>query len=402
MTIDGVEGSTDSATFPFRRSCPFALPEEYTRLREAGIVPQLPMAAGGTAWIITRYEDVRAALADIRLSNDRRHANYPSPIAIPAAMRTNGSMLGMDPPEHTDFRKLVKAEFTLQRVHRMEPRVRQLVDEHLDRFIDGGGPKDLVSQFAMPLTLAVIGELLAIPESDLEKLYDATRGMFDYARTPEQRRTAIDFLDSYFEGFVAAKFETPGDDMVSRIIARNPDFSLTEMVHLTRLLLNGGHDSTASMISLGVLTLLQHPEHYAALRETPGSAGPVVEELVRYLNVTDLATARVAAQDLVVGGSKISAGDGVYPSTAAANRDPEVFDAPEEFRPQRPGVRKHVAFGFGRHLCLGADLARLELRLVYTALARRLPGLRLAVPLEDVQILDGGFVYRPAALPLTW
>jgi cytochrome P450 len=156
------------------------------------------------------------------------------------------------------------------------------------------------------------------------------------------------------------------------------------------------------MISLGVLTLLQHPQHFAALRDDPESAEAVVEELLRYVNVTDLATARVAVNDLVIGGSKIPAGDGVYPSTAAANRDPEVFEAPEEFRPQRPNNHKHLAFGFGRHLCLGADLARLELRLVYTALARRLPELRLAVPLEDVQVLDGGFVYRPAALPVTW
>ncbi|MEU1513122.1 cytochrome P450 [Streptomyces sp. NPDC005811] len=362
----------------------------------------MPMAAGGHAWIVTRYEDVRTALSDDRLSNDRRHANYPSPIPIPPVMRTNGSMLSMDPPKHTAFRKLVKAECTLQRVHGMEPRVQQLVDEYVDRFADGGGPKDLVLQFSMPLTLAVIGELLAIPGQDLGSLYDATRGMFDYARTPEQRRAAVDFLDTYFEEFVAAKYKTPGDDMVSRIIARNPDLSLTEMVHLTRLLLNGGHDSTASMISLGVLTLTQHPEHFAALREKPDTAEPVVEELLRYVNVTDLATARVAATDLVLGGSTISAGDGVYPSTAAANRDPAAFDSPEEFQPYRTGERKHLAFGFGRHLCLGADLARLELRLVYSALARRFPALRLAVPLEDVPVLDGGFVYRLAALPVTW
>jgi cytochrome P450 len=308
----------------------------------------------------------------------------------------------MDPPEHTAFRKLVKAEFTQQRVQRMEPRVQELVDQHLDRFVGGGSPADLVSQFAMPLTLAVIGELLAIPDADLDRLYDATRGMFDGARTAEERQAAITFLDTYFEEFVAAKYRTPGDDMVSRIIARNQDLTLTETVHLTRLLLNGGHDSTASMISLGVLTLLRYPEHYAALRETPESAEAVVEELLRYVNVTDLATARVAVTDLEIGGSKIPAGDGVYPSTAAANRDPEVFDDPEAFDPHRVGVRKHLAFGFGRHLCLGADLARLELRLVYTALARRLPALRLAISPQDVQVLDGGFVYRLAALPVTW
>lgn len=390
------------ATFPFRRSCPFAVPEEYARLRAEGVVPRLPLAAGGHAWVVTRYEDVRTALSDDRLSNDRTHPGYPSPIAIPAAMRTNGSLLGMDPPEHTVFRKMVKAEFTLQRVNAMRPRVQQLVEEHLDRFVTAGGPGDLVADFAQPLTLAVIGELLAIPPEDLDDLHDATRGMFDAARTPEQRWAAIGFLDRYFEEFVAAKYEKPGDDMVSRIIGRNPQLTLTEAVHLTRLLLNGGHDSTAGMISLGVLTLLRHPEHYRALGEDPSLAEDVVEELLRYLTVTDLATARVAAGDLTIGGSRIAAGDGVYPSTAAANRDPEVFADPEAFVPSRTDERKHVAFGYGRHLCLGAELARLELQVVFAAIARRLPDLRLAVPLEEVEVRDGGFVYRLAALPLAW
>ncbi|MFI8997855.1 cytochrome P450 [Streptomyces sp. NPDC053542] len=392
----------DAAAFPYPRRCPFAVPEEYARLRETGEVPRVPLAAGGSAWIVTRYEDVRSALADSRLSNDRTHPGYPSPIPIPPAMRTNGSLLTMDPPEHTAFRKLVKAEFTLQRVHSMEPQVRKLVDEHLDAFVAAGPPADLVSAFALPLTMAVIGELLAIPSADRASLHEATRGMFDGARTPEERRSAIAFLDQYFDDFVAAKYDDPGDDMVSRIIARNPELTHTEVVHLTRLLLNGGHDSTASMISLGVLTLLQHPEHYETLGADPALAEPVVEELLRYLNVTDLATARVAAADLMIGGSAVRAGDGVYPSTASANRDPDVFPEPDAFDPFRPGNRKHLAFGYGRHLCLGADLARLELRLVFAALAHRLPKLRLAVPVADVDHRDGGFVYRLGSLPLEW
>ncbi|MFF2625176.1 cytochrome P450 [Kitasatospora griseola] len=392
----------ESATFPFARPCPFAVPEEYARLRADGSVPRLPLAAGGDAWVVTRYEDVKNALNDDRLSNDRTHPGYPSPIAIPPAMRTNGSLLGMDPPEHTAYRRMVKAEFTLQRVRAMHPRVQQLVTEHLDRFVAKGAPGDLAADFAQPLTLAVIGELLAIPPQDLDGLHDATRGMFDAARTPEQRHASISFLDHYFEQYVADRLEKPGDDMIGRIIRRNPQLGLTETVHLTRLLLNGGHDSTASMISLGVLTLLRHPEHFRALATDDAFAEDVVEELLRYLTVTDLTTARVAAADLEIGGSAIAAGDGVYPATAAANRDPEVFEDPETFDPTRAGRNRHLAFGFGRHLCLGADLARLELRLVFAELARRLPDLRIAVPEEQVTVRDGGFVYRLAALPVTW
>ncbi|MFF1902848.1 cytochrome P450 [Kitasatospora sp. NPDC058218] len=396
------DDQSSARVFPFRRACPFDLPIEYARLREDGEVPRIPLAAGGHAWLVTRYEDVKAALADDRLSNDRTQAGYPSPVPIPPAMRTNGSILGMDAPEHTVYRKMVKAEFTLQRVNSMAPRVQQLIDEHLDRFIAGGGPADLVSGFAKPLTLAVIGELLAIPTEDLDSLHKATQDMFNGARTKEERHAAITFLDTYFENFIAGKFRSPRNDMMSRVISKNPQLTQTEAVHLARLLLNGGHDSTASMISLGLLTLLQHPEQYKALSEDPSLAENVVEELLRYLTVTDLATARVAARELTIGDSTIPVGDGIYPSTASANRDPEMFEDPEAFRPSRPDVRKHVAFGFGRHLCLGADLARLELQHVFATIARRLPDLRLAVPAKDVQVLDGGFVYRLAALPLAW
>jgi cytochrome P450 len=396
------DAETSGLAFPFNRGCPFDLPEEYRQLRAEPAIPRLPLKTGGHAWIVTRYENVRAALNESRLRNDRTHPNYPSPLPIPVAMRTNGSLLGMDPPEHTALRKKIKAEFTLQQVHKMRPRVRHLVEEYLDKFVDSGSPSDLVARFAHPLTLAVIGELLAIPSADLPSLYEATRGMFDRARTPEQRRAAIAYLDQYFEDFVAAKYDNPGDDLMSRIIAKNPDLTLTETVHLTRLLLNGGHDSTASMISLGVLTLLRHPPHYKAIGEDESVAEDIVEELLRYINVTDLATARVAAADLKLGGTAIPADDGVYPATASANRDPAVFDDPEKFDPSRPQNRKHLAFGFGRHLCLGADLARLELRLVFTGLARRLPGLRLAVPQDEVRPLDGGFVYRLASLPVAW
>lgn len=390
-------------TFPFTRRCPYGLPDEYRKLQAAGAVEQVDIAHGGQAWILTSHEDVKFALQDTSMSLDRTHPNYPSPLPIPPAFRTNASLLGMDPPEHTHFRKIVKAEFTLRRIQSMEPRIAELVDEHIDRFLAQDDRRgDVMEDLAVPLTLAVIGELLSIPSADLPVLHHNTRRMFDRAVTQEERTAAISFLDEYFYDFVASKFTTPGDDMISRIIARDPGRTVTEMIHLTRLLLNGGHDSTASMIGLGVVVLLQHRETFLALPDEPGLVDSTVEELLRLLTVTDLTTPRVALRDVTIGGERIRAGEGVYPSTAAANHDPAVFPEPDRFDPHRPNTDRHLTFGFGRHLCLGADLSRAELRLLFSKLADRAPSLVLAVPDEEIPYMDGGFVYRAAQVPVRW
>ncbi|TCJ89878.1 cytochrome P450 [Nocardia alba] len=390
-------------TFPFARRCPYDIPDEYRRLQQAGAVEQVDVAHGGKAWILTSFEDVRFALHDTSMSMDRTHPNYPSPLPIPPAFRTNASLLGMDPPEHTNYRGMVKAEFTLRRVRAMTPRIEELVDEHIDRFLDRADRTgDVMEDLALPLTLAVIGELLAIPPEDLPTLHHNTRRMFDRAVTQDERVAAITFLEEYFKDFVASKFVAESDDMISRIIARNPGRTVTEMIHLTRLLLNGGHDSTASMIGLGLVVLLGDRDTFLALPTDPRLLDSAVEELLRLLSVTDLATPRVAAEDVTIGGERIRRGDGVYPSTAAANRDPAVFPDPDRFDPRRQDTDRHVAFGFGRHLCLGADLARVELRLVFGKLAERAPALALTVPEGEIPYMDGGFVYRAAKVPVRW
>lgn len=393
--------STDK--FPFTRRCPYELPDEYRKLQAADTIEQVDIAHGGQAWMLTSYEDVKFALQDISMSLDRTHPNYPSPLPIPPAFRTNASLLGMDPPEHTDFRKIVKAEFTLRRVLAMKPRIAEIVDEHIDQFLsqpDRCG--EVMEDLAVPLTLAVIGELLAIPAEDLPGLHHNTRRMFDGAVTQEERNAAITYLDGYFHDFVAAKFSTPGDDMMSRIIARDPNRTVTEIIHLTRLLMNGGHDSTASMIGLGVVVLLQHRDTFLALPAEPELVDSTVEELLRLLTVTDLTTPRVAASDVTIKGEHIRRGEGVYPSTAAANHDPNMFPNPHEFDPRRPNTDRHLTFGFGRHLCLGADLSRVELQLVFSKLAAKAPTLALAIPDNEIPYMDGGFVYRAKRIPVRW
>jgi cytochrome P450 len=226
--------------------------------------------------------------------------------------------------------------------------------------------------------------------------------MFGGGATVDERKTSVNELDAYFRELVSAKYDEPGDDLVSKLTEAFPrPGEFDELVHLTRLLFNGGHESTASMIALGTLALLRHPDQLALLRKDPDLAPAAVEELLRYLSVTDLTTARVARTNLEISGTSIRAGEGVFPLTAAANRDPEAFDRPDELDITR-GTRKHLAFGHGRHLCLGSELARLELEVVFRTLYQKLPDLALAVPFEELAYKDGGLVYGVEKLPVTW
>lgn len=392
----------DGETFPWSRGCPFAPPGRHGKYRDEPSLTRAPLVTGKETWIVTRYEEVREALNDERLSNDRAHPGFPSPIPIPPDFTLNASLLGMDPPVHTEYRRRVAKEFTTRSVGRLRDRVQRHVDDHLGELERAGPPQDLVTAFALPLTMSVICEMLGIPQTDRDFLHARTKVMFGGAKTAEERKKAVNELDAYFTDLVTGKYDDPGDDVISRLTGKFPRPSeLEQLVHLTRLLFNGGHDSTASMISLGTLALLRNPGQLKLLKDDPGLAEQATEELLRLLTVTENTTARVAKTDFEIRGTPIKAGDGVFPLTAAANHDPEAFERPEELDITR-GSRKHVAFGHGRHMCLGSELARLELELVFASIFQRLPGLSLAVPFEELSYREGGLVFSVAELPLTW
>ncbi|WP_328980584.1 cytochrome P450 [Streptomyces canus] len=394
--------ATQSETFPYVRRCPFAPPEQYGEFRKEDGPTRVPTAPGNQAWLVTRYDQVKAVLGDGRLSNAREHPGYPSPIPIPAEFRSGGSLLGMDPPRHGAYRKLVAGEFTHRRAQQMRPRIQGIVDRAIDEMIEHGPVADLHAELGIKVTMSVITGMLGISLDDQEYLHARTRVMFGGASSAAERHVAVQELNAYFLDIVKRKHAEPEDDLISRLMARFPEpVDYPEAANLTRLLLNGGHDSTASMISLGVLTLLRHPDQLQALKDDPALAPKAVEELLRFLNVTDLTTARVAVEELKIGGVRVEPGEGVYPSTAAANRDGSAFDRPDELDITR-GTRDHLAFGHGRHLCLGADIARVELELTYSTLFRRLPGLRLAVPFENLTYRQGGLVFGVQELPVTW
>jgi cytochrome P450 len=250
----------------------------------------------------------------------------------------------------------------------------------------------------------VICELLGVPYADHDFFQSRSSALLRRSIPVEERIRARDELRSYLDELVSRKERIPADDLLGRQVAKrreNGAASHGDLVSLALLLLVAGHETTANMISLGTVALLEHPDDIAAIREDPGKTPGAVEELLRYFAIAELAASRVATADVEIGGVLIRAGEGVVTLGSSANRDPEAFDHPDELDIER-GARHHVAFGFGPHQCLGQNLARTELQIVFDTLFRRVPGLRLAGPVGDLPFKDDGAIYGLYALPVTW
>jgi cytochrome P450 len=398
--------SSDVATFPMTRTCPFDPPPEYARLRSEQPVSRVRMLGGNSAWLVTRHEDVRQVLSDPRMSSDRRREGFPrlAPGQQQLTRDLKPSLIGMDAPEHTAARRAVLGEFTVKRMQALRPRIRQIVDECLDGMLAGGRPVDLVRALSLPVPSLVICELLGVPYADHDFFQRCTGRMISRVTPHEQRQQAIGEIRSYLDTLVSAKEREPADDLLGRQIVKQRQEGEVDhdaLVGLAFLLLVAGHETTANMISLGTVALLENPEQLAEIRADPDKTPAAVEELLRYFTIVDAATARTALEDIEVGGVLIRAGEGVVALGPAANRDPEVFDHPDELDIERGG-RQHVAFGFGPHQCLGQNLARLELQIVFDALFSRIPDLRLAVAVQDIAFKDDANIYGIHELPVTW
>ncbi len=394
------------ATVPMPRTCPFSPPAEYTELREHAPVSRVTLPSGETAWALTRHEDIRAMLTDPRFSSDRRHPRFPLLVASRQALNDGfrASLIGMDPPEHGRARRAVVGEFTVRRLEALRPRIQEIVDEHLDTMISGPRPVDLVPALALPVPSLVICELLGVPYADHDFFQSRSSTLLRRTAPVEERRRSRDELRSYLDGLVRQKEDHPADDLLGRQVLRQRESGTAdhdELVSLAFLLLLAGHETTANMISLGTLTLLEQPGALAAIREDPARTPGAVEELLRYFTIAETATARLATADVEIGGVLIRAGEGVIALAHAANRDPDAFPDPDDLDVGR-AARHHLSFGFGAHQCLGQNLARMELRIVFDTLFRRIPRLRLAARVEDLPFKDDATVYGLYALPVTW
>lgn len=378
------------ATYPTYRTCPYGPPSEYAGLRGRPVRAGLPN--GSWLWLVTRHEDMRAVLADPRFSADPESPGFPNtgPVGTPDPERVPGMFINMDPPEHGRFRKVLIPEFSVRRIKAMRTDIQRIVDERVDAMLAGGNSADLVAEFALPVPSLVICGLLGVPYADHDYFESRTKIVVSGSSTPQERDGASEEIGRYVTELVAAKRQRPGDDLISRMLATEV-MSDDELAGVGTVLLIAGHETTANMISLGVVSLLENPGWASDPR--------AVEEALRYHSIADLVSTRVAVADVEVGGQLIRAGEGIAALGAAANHDPDAFERPDEFDPARPS-RHHVAFGYGVHQCIGQNLARLELEIAYRTLFERIPGLRLALPAEELPYRYDGFLFGLHALPV--
>ncbi|NUO46250.1 MAG: cytochrome P450 [Streptomyces sp.] len=392
--------------FPMPRAarCPFDPPPALQELQREAPLTRVRLWDGSEPWLVTRYAEQRAVLGDARVSADPDRPGYPTK-ASPDAGEGKLSFIMMDDPEHARLRRMVTAPFAIKKVEALRPAVQRIVDGLIDDMLARSGPVDLVEAFALPLPSLVICELLGVPYDDHAFFQDSTRTMVRTTATPAERGAASREVAGYLAELLGKRIVAPRDDLLSSIAGR---VTAGEMDHqqateMALLLLIAGHETTANMIALGTLALLEHPDQLALLRETgdPKLVASAVEELLRYLHITHLGRRRAVTEDIEIGGQVLRAGEGVIMANEIANRDPEVFPDPDRLDLTRD-ARRHVAFGFGVHQCLGQPLARMELQVVYGTLYRRIPTLRLACSLEDVRFKDDAFIYGVHELPVTW
>ncbi|MCV7225977.1 cytochrome P450 [Mycolicibacterium komossense] len=374
-------------------------------IRDSTPVRKLRTAMGMPAYLVTRHEDVRAALADPqRFSNHKPPgwAGGPHFDADEHAKLTAGNLLALDPPEHQRIRRMLTPEFTVRRMQRLEPRIVEIVDQHLDAMEQAGAPADLIARFALPIPSLVICELLGVPYEDREEFQHRATRQLNFSIPVKERMALGDAAREHMMSLVQRARRDPGDDMLGMLVReRGTEVTDDELVGIGGLLLLAGHETTSNMLGLGTIALLQRPEQLAVVRDDPDAVGPAVEELMRYLSVVQNAIARVTTTDVEIDGVVIPEGQIVILSLPAANRDPRFIDHPDALDIGR-GAPGHLGFGHGVHHCLGAPLARMEMRIAFPALFRRFPNLALTEEVHDIRFHAYNLIYGAQSLPVTW
>ena len=394
---------TDLPVMPVPRasSCPLHPPAEFTKWRdEPGL--RRAMWHGQPAWVLSRYEDIRAALLDPRLSAD----TIPASLKPASEDNTIPVMFArIDDPEHHRLRRMMTRDFTFRRCEAMRPQIQELVDDHLDEMIGNGPPADLVRDFALPVPSLVISLLLGVPSEDLGLFQHHTGIGLQTSATDEQRAQSFGVMYVYIRELVDRRVHDPADDLISRLVTGyvvtgelTPETAAMSGV----VMMLAGHETTVNMLSLGTVALVEHPDVFERLGRTDDHAvtANIVEELMRYLSIVHSQVDRVATEDLTIGGQLIRAGDFVLMNLPAGNWDTEFVDNPEALDVER-NTRGHLGFGYGVHQCIGQNLARVEMQVAFATLARRLPGLKLAVAPGELSFKEAD-IYGMNELPVSW
>jgi cytochrome P450 len=383
--------------------CPFDPPAEFAGLRESAPVTRVRTPAGFDAWLVTRHDDVRALLADPAVSSRGASSLHVKPDLDPDEPTRPGALIQLDGAAHSRVRKTVLAEFTVRRVETLRGYVREQVERHLDAMLAQPGEADLVADFAMPIPSLTICELLGVPYADRESFQRQSQTLVSTGLAPGESDLAFRELSEYLGQLFSGKQQDPSDDLFSKMILRGrqtgDQLSLDELIMLGLNLLVAGHETTANMIALGALLLLDQPARRAEALAAPQRA---IEELLRYLSVVQFGVLRYATEDVKIGDQLVPAGDWVIGALSSANRDGDRYPDADRLDFARESPRTHVAFGFGAHQCIGQQLARVEMQEALTALFRRVPDLRLAVPKESLAYKHDTLVYGLESMPVAW
>ncbi|WP_399882365.1 cytochrome P450 [Streptomyces sp. BBFR51] len=374
-----------------------------TELMREGPVTRVSLPNGeGWAWLVTRHDDVRLVTNDPRFGREAvmdRQVTRLAPHFIPA----RGAVGFLDPPDHTRLRRSVAAAFTARGVERVRERSRGMLDELVDAMLRAGPPADLTEAVLSPFPIAVICELMGVPATDRHSMHTWTQLILSSSHGAEVSERAKQEMNAYFADLIGLRSDSTGEDVTSLLggaVGRG-EITLEEAVGLAVLLQIGGEAVTNNSGQMFHL-LLSRPELAERLRSEPGIRPRAIDELLRWIpHRNAVGLSRIVLEDVEIRGVRLRAGDAVYVSYLAANRDPGVFPDPDTIDFDR-SPNPHVSFGFGPHYCPGGMLARLESELLVDAVLDRVPGLKLAVPPEDVPFKKGALIRGPEALPVTW
>ncbi|GFZ85511.1 cytochrome P450 [Nesterenkonia alkaliphila] len=378
--------------YPGKREHPLHPPRDYYSMAQEGPIARAELADGRQVWLVTRYAEARQVLEDTRFSSDATRPGFP-------VRRSPSALIRNDPPQHTHLRKFLANEFRGRAVADLEPEIAEIVRD-LGGKMAQSEEVEFMSAFALPLPSTVICRLLAVPDGDHIALQEMGARTLSATASDAEVDAAVEELGDYMRGIVARELAQPSDSMVGRLARSSKEYGISgeTLADLCRLLLVAGHVTTVNAIGIGLYSLLRQRQQWQLLSAEPSRVGRAVDELLRFLTVAQTLS-RVATQDLEIAGVRIKEGDGVMVLLTVANRDERVFDRPNVLDISRPRG-SHLAFGYGPHLCLGAALARLEMKEAFRYLSQEFPDVSLAADGDELNYRTNVLIYGVHELPL--
>lgn len=402
------EERSEILEYPLYRpeKCPLSIAPEYFELRAQRPVTRVRLWNRDMAWLVSRYQDQRAVLANPRVSSDNTNPGFPSPYQTTARKIGGRTIINMDNPQHYQHRRMLTKYFTTKQAELLRPRIQRFVDDAIDEMSNMTPPVDLAKALGAPVSARTMCAALGITEADAAT-FQQLSPIFDMPGARAKRRAATRKLLALCNRLVEENKANPGEGMIGDLVTRyvvTGELGEQDAAAQIAIVLNAGYGTIENMIPLGILTLLENPVQLTRLRENgqdPVFVSRAVDELLRYLNVSQAGRRRVALEDIEVGGQVIRAGEGIIMPTESGNRDESVFPDPEKLDVCRT-ARQHIAFGYGIHQCLGQSLARVELEVSYSTLLRRIPALELAKPISELTFKREMLVYGADEVPVSW